>query len=156
MNDFVQWCQTSGLSAAIRSTKWTYPSIEILHIAGVVLVFGSILVLNLRIFDRVLWRTPVKDVALGLAPLTLIGLCAQCISGPLLFVATAMRFWENPSFGLKLLLLAVALFYHYGMHRPMAISGTASVPKLRWSAALSMLLWISVILAGLSIELLAA
>ncbi len=159
MNDFIQWCQTSALSAAIRSAKWPYPSIEILHIAGLVLVFGSIFILNLRIFGRVLKQTSVREVAMGLAPLTLVGLCAQCVSGPLLFVATAMRFWENPSFRLKLVLLVIALVHHYGWHRPLviggAIGGEASAGKLRGSAAVSMLLWAGVILAGLSIELLA-
>ena len=155
MMDFLLWCQSTALSRWILSAKWRYPTVEILHIAGLVLVFGSVLVLNLRIFGRVLQQTPVRDVALGLAPLTLVGLCAQCVSGPLLFVATAMRFSANGAFRLKLVLLGVALLYHYGVHRPMAIADLAGTSKLRRSAALSMLLWTSVILAGLGIELLA-
>ena len=101
--------QASGLSAAIRGAKWIYPSIEILHIAGLVLVFGSILVLNLRIFGRVLRQTPVREVGRGLAPLTLVGLCGQAVSGPLLFIASAMRFSQSGPFQLKLVLLVLPL-----------------------------------------------
>ena len=86
---------------------------EILHIAGLVLVFGSILLLNLRIFGRILRQQPVSQVAEGLAPITLTGVIAQFVSGPVLFMAAAARLFENGPFRLKLPLLAVALTYHH-------------------------------------------
>ena len=45
----IQVLQTSALAQFMRSSKWQYPSIEILHLAGLILVFGSVLVVNLRI-----------------------------------------------------------------------------------------------------------
>ena len=58
MNGFIEWCQYNALSQFMRSAKWPYPSVEILHIAGLILVFGSMLILNLRIFGRILRREP--------------------------------------------------------------------------------------------------
>ena len=156
MSTFIQWCQTSALSAAIRSNKWTYPSIEILHIAGLVLVFGSILVLNLRIFGWMLQRTPLPEVTRGLAPLTMAGLFAQAISGPLLFTASAVRFSESGPFRVKLVLLVLALIYHYAVHRPLILKSEESSPQVRSSAVASLITWVGVVLAGLGIELLAA
>ena len=46
---FLQWCQNSALSHLVRHEVWTIPLIEITHIVGVVLVFGSVLVTNLRL-----------------------------------------------------------------------------------------------------------
>jgi len=152
---FLQWCHDNALSQFMRSAKWPYPMVETFHIAGLILIFGSMLVLNLRIFGRILRQQPVPQVAAGLAPLTSIGLAAQLVSGPVLFMTSAMKFFENTPFRLKLLLLLVALTYHFGVHRRFALDPNAPAPVLRVSAAVSMLLWIGVVLAGFAIELLA-
>src|SRR5918999_1661786 len=39
----------SGLGQAMRQWLWLYPSVEIVHIAGIALLFGSIAVLDLRL-----------------------------------------------------------------------------------------------------------
>jgi hypothetical protein len=155
MIGFLQWCHDNALSQFMRSAKWPYPTVEIFHIAGLVLIFGSMLLLNLRIFGRILRQEPVPQVAAGLAPLASIGLAAQAVSGPVLFMTSAMRFSESTPFRLKLVLLVVALTYHFGVHRRFARDPDAAVPMLRVSAAVSMLLWIGVVLAGFAIELLA-
>ncbi len=153
MTEFLAWCQHHALSRFIKGAPWPFPAVEILHLAGLVLVFGSILLLNLRIFGRILRQQPVSQVAAGLAPITLIGVIAQFVSGPVLFMATAAHFFENGPFRLKLLLLAVALTYHFGVHRRLALKSISSSGVLQASAAVSMLLWIGVVLSGLSIEL---
>jgi len=153
MTEFLTWCQNHALSQFIKGARWPYPAVEILHIAGLVLVFGSILLLNLRIFGRILRQQPVSEVAAGLAPITLTGVFAQFVSGPVLFMATATRFFENGTFRLKLLLLAIALSYHFGVHRRLALKSVSISGVLQASAAVSMLLWIAVVLSGLSIEL---
>ncbi len=154
MTGFLQWCQDTALSQYVLSAKWQYPLVEIFHIAGLVLVFGSILVLNLRIFGRILQAQPVSYIAMSLSPITLFGLGAQFVSGPVLFMATAKHFYKSGPFRLKLLLLAVALVYHFGVHRSLALKTFTSTAALRISATVSMLLWSGVVLAGLAIELL--
>ena len=66
MNGFMEWCQSNAVSHFMRSAKWPYPSVEVLHIAGLILVFGSMLILNLRILGRILRQEPVPQVAAGL------------------------------------------------------------------------------------------
>jgi len=154
MSEFLQWCHDNALSEFMRSAKWPFPTVEIFHIAGLILIFGSVLVLNLRIFGRILRQEPVPQVAAGLSPLTAVGLAAQVVSGPVLFMTSAMRFSESTPFRLKLLFLLVALTYHYGVHRRFALDPAVPAHTLRVSAVVSMLLWISVVLAGFAIELL--
>ncbi|MDP9112780.1 MAG: hypothetical protein M3O20_03760 [Acidobacteriota bacterium] len=155
MNGFIEWCQYNALAQFMRSAKWPYPAVEVLHIAGLILVFGSMLILNLRIFGRILRQEPVPQVAAGLSTITFTGIAAQFISGPPLFMASAMKFAESTPFKLKLLFLAVALTYHFGAHRPFALDPHTPARTLRLSAAASMLSWIGVIFAGFAIELLA-
>jgi hypothetical protein len=88
-----------------------------------------------------------------LAPVTKFGLVAQVVSGPLLLNA-AMRLSENTPFRLKMLLLVIALSYHFAVHLPLALDSNGSASRLRFSAAVSMTLWISMTLAGFSIQLL--
>ena len=154
MTGFLEWCQTNALSQLMNSAKWTFPAVEIFHIAGLVVIFGSVLVLNLRIFGRMLRAEPVPQVARGLAPATKFGLVAQVVSGPLLFMNAAMRLSESTPFRLKMLLLVIALSYHFAVHLPLALDANGSASRLRFSAAVSMLLWVSMTLAGFSIQLL--
>lgn len=155
MNGFIEWCQYNALSQFMRSAKWPYPSVEVLHIAGLVVVFGSMLILNLRIFGRILRQEPVPQVAAGLSAITLTGIAAQFLTGPVLFMTSATKFAESTPFKLKLLFLAVALTYHFGAHRRFALDPATPAQTLRVSATASMLSWISVVLAGFAIELLA-
>jgi len=155
MNGFIEWCQYNALSQFMRSAKWPYPSVEILHIAGLILVFGSMLILNLRIFGRILRQEPVSEIAAGLSPITAAGIAAQFVTGPILFMTSAMKFAESTPFKLKLLFLLVALTYHFGAHRRFALDPSTPAHTLRVSATASMLSWIGVVFAGFAIELLA-
>ena len=153
LESFAQWCFQLSLAEAIRSVAWPFPTIEIVHLAGLVLVFGSMLILNLRLFGVILKDAPAPQVVQGLAPWTLVGLGFQVVSGPLMFIASATRFYQSPAFRVKLALIAAALIYHFAVHRRAASS--ASRWKARLSATISMALWIGVFLAGMGIELLA-
>ena len=46
MSAFLQWCHDNALSEFMRSAKWPFPTVEIFHIAGLILIFGSVLVLK--------------------------------------------------------------------------------------------------------------
>ncbi len=153
IESFVQWCMHLKLAAAIRSVSWPYPTIEIVHICGFVTVFGTMMILNLRLFGAYLKDTPAAEIADDLAPWTLVGLAMQVVSGPLLFITSAEKFADSTPFQTKLVLLVIALIYHYGVHRN-ASRERGPLPA-KASALISMVLWIGVILAGLSIELLA-
>ncbi len=54
-------------------------------------------------------------------------------------MTSAMKFAESTPFKLKLLLLAVALTYHFGAHRRFAWTPETPTQTLRISAAASML-----------------
>ena len=99
-------------------------------------------------------QSPVDEVARGLAPIMLAGLMFQVLSGPFLFVTSAVRFYQSVPFLLKLSLLIVALAYHFFVHRRLAFRSTTAQAQLRRSATVSLLSWTGVVLAGLAIELL--
>ena len=153
MDSFLHWCQHLPLAEAIRNAAWAFPTVEIFHLFGLAMVFGSIFVLNLRLLGAAMKDTPAAEITDDLTPWTLTGLCIQVMTGPLLFITSPARFAGNTFFQYKLLLIALALVYHFAIHRR-AAKGMGIIPA-KASAILSMLSWIGIVIAGMGIELLA-
>ena len=147
---FLEWCQQSALSELVRKQSWTIPAIEILHLTGVILVFGSMLVINLRLFGLVFASEPSSAIAADLSRRTRLGLILLVITGPLLFFAQPMKLFETPDFSIKLALVAIASTYHLAVHRKRMLASEVD-HRLKISAGISMTLWMAAILAGVEV-----
>jgi hypothetical protein len=93
--------------SGLQSLAWAYPVLEIVHICGIALLLGNLVLLELRVFGRGA-AIPVPDLArlsLGLAG-TGFGLVAA--SGLLMFSTQAGELLANRAFTLKMLLLLAA------------------------------------------------
>ena len=108
---------------------------------------GTIGLVDMRLLGIGMRRHAASDLAASLAPWTMGGLLAVLVTGPLMFWSDLPRYLHNPAFLLKMVLLAVALFAHFTIHR--RILGNGARPKL--TALLSLILWSSVVLAGRAI-----
>ena len=147
---FLEWCQQSALSELVRKKAWTIPAIEILHIAGVILVFGSMLVINLRLFGLIFLSEPSGAMAADLSKRMRLGLILLVITGPLLFFAMPVRLFETADFSVKLVLVAIAVVYHFAIHRKRMLAAEVT-GGVKFSAGISMALWMAAILSGLEL-----
>jgi hypothetical protein len=142
----------SGLGRAMREWLWLYPGIEVVHIVGIALLFGSIAVLDLRLLG--LSRSiPVRRLAAHVLPWTAASFLLIVPSGLMMFTAHASEFVSSPVFVIKMgLILAAgvnAALFHSTAFRASATWDTAAPPgAARAFAALSLLLWIAVIACG--------
>lgn len=146
------WLEQSGLSSVIRQWVWLYPAIESLHLLGLALLVGSIAMFDLRLlgFSRQLW---VTDLAQHLLPWAYLGFAIAALTGFLLFAVNASELAVNPAFRLKLLLIAVAgvnaALFHFKYRSVRLWNRVVVVPlSVRAIAAVSLLLWIAVIICG--------
>lgn len=149
--------EASSLGAAMRQWLWLYPSVEIVHIAGIGLLFGSIAVLDLRLlgFSRTL---SVKQLARHVLPWTAASFVLVVPSGLMMFTAHASDFIQSGVFVLKMgLILAAGLnaaLFHAITYRTADVWDAEEMRKLppppsaRLAGALSLALWISVIACG--------
>ena len=149
--------EASGLGQAMRHWLWLYPSVEIVHIVGIGLLFGSIAVLDLRLlgFSR---SIPAKRLASHVLPWSAGSFLLIVPSGLLMFTAHATEFIDSPVFVLKMgLILAAgvnAALFHTITFRTADVWDSEEMRKLppppsaRAAGALSLLLWISVIACG--------
>src|SRR5512145_2117062 len=99
--------EASGLGQAMRQWLWLYPSIEVVHIVGIGLLFGSIAVLDLRLlgFSR---SISARRLASHVLPWTAGSFLLIIPSGLLMFTAHATEFVQSEVFVLKMLLIMTA------------------------------------------------
>jgi hypothetical protein len=103
------WLEASGLGHAMRNSGvWTYGVANFVHILGVATLFGSILVLDLRLLG--LWaRVPLAALAAPTVPISAVGFTIAVLSGACLIATNASEYAGNPFLLIKFPAIAVAL-----------------------------------------------
>jgi hypothetical protein len=140
----------SGLGHAARSTGWLYPLANLVHVLGAALVVGAI-----ATFDLQLLRSPREApiVSHTAIPVAVAGLLLQAGSGLVLLSAEASSLVRNPAFQFKMAMLIFALanvaVFHWRFGG--ALKTGASLHGAQTLAAVSLVSWILVLLAGRSI-----
>jgi hypothetical protein len=147
---FFQWCENSGLIVAMRSSKWLFPVIESMHLMGLALIGGAVLVVDLRLLGFGLWRTPVAQVARDAQRWLLVSLFVMLPTGFLLFMSSATKCYYLPAFWVKMTSLFLALVFTFAVRRKVALADETRMSPV-WSklvALVSLSLWSSVGIAG--------
>ena len=93
--------------AALKTHAWAYPALEVVHIVGIALLLGNLVLLELRVFGRGT-ALPVKDLARLSLSLALCGFALAAASGLLMFATQPAELLSNRAFTLKMLLLMLA------------------------------------------------
>ena len=153
MASAVHAVEASGIGRVMRESLWAYPGVEIVHIAGLGLLFGSIVIVDLRLLG--LGRgVPATRLAALSVPWTLVGFLMALCSGLLMFSAHAEDFLGNTIFLVKMSLIFVAgmnaLWLHLGPFAHARAWDVGGVPPavVRLAAGLSIALWLCVIACG--------
>jgi len=120
------------------------------HILGLALLIGAILPLDLRLLG--LFRSvPVAALAPVLSRMAGIGLGLALVTGAWLFTVRPVEYARNAAFLWKLGLLALALANIALQHRSAAYTRALAgeiTAAVRWRSAVSLTLWLAVLLAG--------
>jgi hypothetical protein len=139
--------------AALRNSRWTYASVNAAHIVGVALLFGAIVPLDLRLMG---WRrtVPIGTMVRVLLPVAIVGLMLALVAGLALFSVRAVKYAATGLFQLKMALVICGLSNAFLLHRAVqweshqAATGLTPPPRLRVAGALSIALWLCVIVCG--------
>ena len=136
--------QTAAAGAAlVLDNPWVWPILEVFHFIGLCLLFGIVLLVNLRLLGFIT-GVAVADIN-RLLPWAMLGLAINIVTGMLFFLASPAQYTQNPAFVWKIGLMltaGVALLYPTMSDRDRApLSG-------RIIAAGSICLWVGVIFLG--------
>jgi hypothetical protein len=151
--EFASALQSTGLATALRQSFWVYPIVNAGHIVGLALLFGAIVPLDLRLLG--FWRkVPLAEMSRMLLPVAIAGLVLAVSTGALLFSVRATEYAATALLWIKFSLIACAianalllrLSLAWAVHEQSGLAGTT--PRLQLAGALSIGLWLAVIVAG--------
>lgn len=154
LTSIVQGIESSGLGELMRGSLKAFPIVEAAHVMAVALVFGTILIVDLRLLGLLDTRRAVTRVSDELLRLTWAGFFIAVITGVAMFTANATTYFDNTPFQLKMLALLGAginmAFFQFVTFKSAADwnVGRLPPPAARMAGALSILLWTSVIFLG--------
>ena len=145
------WPRTAAAGAAlVLDNPWVWPICEVFHFVGLCLLFGVVLLVNLRLLGF------VKGVAFAdinrLLPWAMVGLGINIVTGMLFFLAAPDQYTQNPAFVWKIglmLIAGVTLLYPTMWDQAGESTPEDRAPLTgRIIAAGSICLWIGVIFLG--------
>jgi hypothetical protein len=151
---FAAWLQHTYLAESIRHSAALIATLEIIHLIGLTLLVGTILMVDLSLLGLGIGRQPVSQITRELNSLTTIGLTIMLASGPLILSSEAVRCYKTSAFWVKMILLAIAMTFHFTIHKRVTL---AEEPVPRQTAGIvatsSLALWVGVALAGKAIAI---
>ena len=145
------WPRAAAAGAAfVLDNPWVWPICEVFHFVGLCLLFGVVLLVNLRLLGF------VKNVAFAdvsrLLPWAIAGLGINIVTGMLFFLASPEQYTQNQAFVWKIglmLIAGVTLLYPTMSQQAGRLTTGDGAPLIgRIIAAGSICLWIGVIFLG--------
>jgi hypothetical protein len=146
----LNWFNTVSIAAYVNSTQGVWVASETLHFIGLCLLFGVVLIVNLRTLGM------IKNVSFAdlhrLLPIGLLGLAINFITGMVFFIAIPEQYIQNMSFYWKMILMlpaVVSLIYLTVSDRVWAVGPGDDAPlTAKVIAASSIFLWFGVLYFG--------
>jgi hypothetical protein len=133
---------------------WCFPNVETIHVLSIATVFGSILMVDLRLLGVSSRDSAVSKLSQEVLPYTWVAFALAVVSGSLLFISKAEVYFFNLQFRLKFLFMALAginmVVFHLGAYkRVLQWDSTLPPPAVaRLAGGLSLALWVAVIFMG--------
>jgi hypothetical protein len=151
---FAQWIQATAFFTWLRGSANTYPIIMSLHMVGIALFGGMILMTDMRLLGWGMQKRPIADVVNQFRVPKRWGLLLTVTCGILMAGSKAEEYYYNAFFRTKLILLATVIVFELVFYRsvyanPAALDRTPQIPgTAKTAAALSLVLWISIACCG--------
>ena len=151
---FLQALQDTGIASGIRNSLYFFPMLEAIHVIALTLVFGTIMVVDLRLLGLASTHRPHSRVSADMLKLTWGAFAVAFLTGSLMFITNARVYFENGFFRAKFALMALAglnmLVFQLTTGRDHTGWDTARrAPDLgRAAAIVSLVVWVLVIGMG--------
>jgi hypothetical protein len=156
LHDWFMALAHSPLGQAMQTSSWGFAIVEMVHLLALAILGGSVVIVDLRLLGVVLKSESAQDVGRDLGRLIVASLIVMVLSGIALLSEEAGKCYYSPAFRWKMALLAVAVLFYFTLHR-LALRPTGHGKPTSWArlaAIVSLLLWLSVGMAGRAIGLL--
>jgi uncharacterized membrane protein YhdT len=147
---FFQWCEASGIGETIRKSSWLFPVIEAIHLLGLGVIGGAVLVVDLRLLGLGLKRQSTAQLTRDAQPWLVGSLILMIVTGGLLFLSEAIKCYYHDAFWFKMSCLFLAIVFTFTIQRKVTMTEETRLSPV-WSkvvAVVSVLLWAGVGIGG--------
>jgi hypothetical protein len=154
LTPFLTALQTSPIASGIRNSLYLFPLIEIVHVIAIGLVFGTIMIVDLRLLGLAWTGRSYDRVSSDVLKWTWGAFLLAAVTGALMFITNARVYVDNGFFRAKFALMALAglnmLAFQLTVGRRTAEWGRAvrAPDAARAAAIASLVLWTGVIGMG--------
>ena len=148
--EFCQWVQYSPPLAAMRSSPWLFPVIATIHLMGLSVVGGAVLLVDLRLLGLGLRRQPVAQLAQDAERWLFGGLAVMVGTGIPLFMCFATKYYYLTFFWVKMAALGLVVVFTLSIRRSVTLADETGgdSARRRVVALVSLSLWTTVALGG--------
>jgi uncharacterized protein DUF6644 len=151
LQSIVASIEGSGVGEWMRSSLKAMPVVESIHVLSAAVVFGTILIVDLRLLGYPDVRKSFRQMEHELLRWTWLAFFLAVITGALMFAANANTYFHNTAFRLKMAALLLA-GVNMAIFQLVTFRGVASWDKdvrmpggARAAGAASILIWLAVI-----------
>ncbi|MEO8679009.1 MAG: DUF6644 family protein [Vicinamibacterales bacterium] len=147
---YFQWCESSWLGQLIPNSLWMFPVVEAVHLLGLAVIGGAVLVVDLRLLGLGLRNRPVSEMAREAQPYLIGSLIVMISTGVPLFFSEAIKCYYSDAFWVKMPALALAILFTFTIRRwvTRAEAGRYAPTSQMAVGAISLMLWSTVGMAG--------
>jgi hypothetical protein len=149
--ELCRWIQFSPPLVAMRSSSWLFPVIASIHLMGLALIGGAVLVGDLRLLGIGLSRQPVAVVARDAERWLIAGLLIMVPTGILQFMCFATKYYYLKFFWVKMASLFVVLVFTFSVRRKIVATADATPnqpSRSKLAALVSLSLWTTIAIGG--------
>jgi len=144
-----EWGEASWLGQVVRTSVWMFPVIEAIHLLGLSMLGGLMLIVDLRMLGLALRDQPIATLARGVQPWLVRSVGLMLATGFLLFLSEAVKCYHNSAFWVKMATLPVAIAFTFLVRQRFASrEGVTTGWRSRVIAMTSIALWTTVSVGG--------
>jgi hypothetical protein len=154
--DFIDWLGATAASHVIQKEFWIIPTVQTVHILAISVVLASMAMFDLRLLGLAGTRNSIESFSRRFMPWLWGALIVLAVSGSVLIVGEPKRALGNPSFLLKMCMLATAIGVTLGFQVLLKRDlkrGAGDLAPTHFTAAkivglVSLVLWAGIAVAG--------
>jgi hypothetical protein len=144
-----QWFYATSLGETIRNSTWLFPIFEAFHLLALGIIAGAVLVVDFRLLDVGLSKTPVAQLADSARPYLLGALVVMFATGIPLFLSEAIKCLYSFAFWVKMTSLLLALIFVFTIRQRVTHTDITKEPAVaKATGVVSLLLWFGVAWGG--------
>ena len=146
------WFESTWVGDQMRNIFWLFPMMETIHFIGLTIMFGSLLVIDVRVIG--FGRFINMNASMKFIPIAIGAFSINLITGLAFLCADPFRYLPNIAFQWKMGLVVIAglnaLWFWFGEHQELkSLADGEDAPfRAKVIAALSIAIWVGVIIFG--------